>query len=103
MDNQYLIDESGKLRFTATGMRDLAPYFAKAGIDIRHIKSLDAYYDARAKASPYFMDWLADRAAGWPRTEQYDLLRTALFGEPGALQRAVTRFDLEQSLEVVHP
>ncbi|MFC1381334.1 MAG: hypothetical protein G8D84_21755 [gamma proteobacterium symbiont of Clathrolucina costata] len=75
MDNHYyLIDESGRLRFTQKGLSELTPYFAKAGIDIHTINTLDAYNKARDLASPFFTEWLAERASEWPETDQFDLL-----------------------------
>lgn len=102
MDSHYyLTDETGTLRFTPEGMREFAPYFARAGIDIRDIKTLHAYYQARKKASPFFTERLAERAAGWPDTDQFDLLRTATFGTPEDLEKEIERFDRKQSFNIV--
>jgi hypothetical protein len=76
----YLADTTGKLRFTKQGVSELRPYFAMAGIDIHKIDTVEGYYVARQQASPYFMEWLADRSASWPDNEEFDLLREALFG-----------------------
>lgn len=102
MDNHYyLIDEAGKLRFTQEGLRELTPYFAKAGIDIHDINTLNAYYQAREQASPFFTERVAERASGWPDTDQFDLLRTAIFGTSEELERKTKRFDLKQSFKVI--
>ena len=77
----YLADITGKLRFTEQGLRELRPYFAMAGIDINKIDSVEDYYRARQQASPYFMEWMAERARQWPDTEQYQLLRGVILGE----------------------
>lgn len=38
----FLLDPAtGRLRFTATGRRALAPRFARAGVDLRQITTLD--------------------------------------------------------------
>ena len=97
----YVSDEAGKLRFTREGLRELTPYLAKAGIDIQDIKTLSAYYRAREQASPFFVERLAERASGWPDTDQFDLLRTATFGTSEALEKKTQRFDLKQSLKVI--
>ncbi len=97
----YLIDESGNLRFTQDGLAELTPYFAKAGIDIHTVKTLAAYQQARVQASPYFFDWLADNAREWPDTDQYQLLKTALFGTAEELEKATQRFDRKQSFRVI--
>ncbi|RLT87711.1 MULTISPECIES: hypothetical protein [unclassified Ketobacter] len=75
----YLTDTTGKLRFTKRGLAELQAYFAKAGIDIHKIDTVEEYYRARQQSSPYFMEWMAERAATWPDSEEFDLLRKALF------------------------
>ena len=77
----YLTDTTGKLRFTKRGITDLQAYFAKAGIDIHTIDTVEKYYWARQQASPYFMEWMAERAEQWTDTEQFRLLRRVIFGE----------------------
>ena len=102
MDNHYyLIDDAGRLRFTQTGLRELAPYFAKAGIDIQDIDTLDAYNKAREHASPFFREWLAEKASKWGDTDQFDLLRTAVFSTTEELEKKKSRFDLKQTLRIV--
>ncbi|MBA55352.1 MAG: hypothetical protein CMK89_12930 [Pseudomonadales bacterium] len=75
----YLTDSNGRLCFTQQGLETLRPYFALAGIDIRKIKTEVDYFQARQQSSPYFTDWLKQRAANWPDTDQFNLLRNALF------------------------
>lgn len=77
----YLCDSKGNLRFTPQGLSELGPYLAMAGIDIRSIATKDQYIKARQVASPYFLSWLEQRAQGWPDTDQFNLLRHALFEE----------------------
>jgi len=77
----YLADTTGKLRFTEQGLAELRRYFSKAGIDINKIESVEEYYRARQQASPYFMEWMAERAKQWPDTEQFQLLRGVILGE----------------------
>ncbi len=36
-------------------------YFAKAGIDIHKIDTVEEYYSARQQSSPYFMEWQVRR------------------------------------------
>ncbi len=97
----YLIDELGNLRFTGEGLDELTAYFAKAGINIHTIKTLDAYHQARVQASPYFFDWLADQTREWPDTDQYHLLKTALFGTAEELEKATQRFDRKKTFRVI--
>ncbi len=97
----YLTDDVGNLRFTGEGLAEFTAYFAKAGIDIHTIKTLDAYRRARVQASPYFFDWLADKAREWPNTDQYQLLKTVLFGTKEDIEKATERFDKKQSFRVI--
>ncbi len=48
----YLLDLKGHLKFTERGLKELRPYFAMAGIDIKYIKTEAEYRRARAAASP---------------------------------------------------
>ena len=75
----YLCDSKGNLRFTSQGLSELRLYFAMAGIDIRTIVTKDDYFKARQVASPYFLSWLEQRALSWPDTDQFNLLKYALF------------------------
>ena len=102
MDSSYyLVDEAGNLRFTPEGLAELTSYFALAGINIHTIKSVDAYHQARLHAAPYFIDWLADQTREWPNTDQYQLLKTALFGSDEDLAKAVQRFDKKKTFRVI--
>lgn len=97
----YLVDDSGKLRFTREGLQELGSYFALAGIDIKYIKTLEAYKQAREQASPYFLEHLSERASHWPSTDQFDLLKIAVFGSEDDLERESKRLDLKQSFKLV--
>jgi len=77
----FLCDSKGNLRFTSQGLSELGPYLAMAGIDIRTIVTKGDYFRARQLASPYFLSWLERRANSWPDTDQFNLLRHALFEE----------------------
>jgi len=102
MDKHYfLVDDSDKLRFTREGFLELGSYFALAGIDIKNIKTLKAYKQARKQASPFFMQHLLDRSSGWPQTDQFELLRTAVFGSEKDLNDKIKRFDLKQSFKLI--
>ena len=77
----FLSDNAGNLRFTDKGLSELRPYFAMAGVDINKISTVDAYYQARRAASPYFLEWMNLRAKNWPDSEQFQLLKNALTGQ----------------------
>jgi len=83
MSPYYLIDLDENLRFTSYGLSELRPYFAKAGIDIRKIKTYADYIEARRRASPYFMDWIEERTRTWPQTEEFQLLKYTILQRPG--------------------
>ena len=91
----YLSDLSGRLRFTALGRKELAPYFAMAGIDIRAIKSVSEYQRAREVASPYFMAWLERRTAEWGDSYQFKLLKAATLGTHQDIELALSQLDQE--------
>lgn len=55
--------ETGRIRFTEEGLRELGPYFARAGIDIRAIITLKSYLTARRAAAPYLIEHLRGIAA----------------------------------------
>ena len=55
--------ETGRIRFTEEGLRELGPYFARAGIDVRSIATLDSYLAARRVAVPYLIEHLRSVAA----------------------------------------
>ena len=78
----YLADSRGRLRFTKSGKETLRPYFSLAGIDIERITTEAEYFQARQAASPYFMDWLKQRANNWPDSDQFELLKETLFDLP---------------------
>ena len=98
----YLADTEGRLRFTETGRRALAPYFAMAGIDIREIKTVAEYRRARAAASPYFTLWLAQRTEQWPDRPEFNLLKAATLGGPEAVEKIVNQWDAQQGEDNGH-
>lgn len=104
MDNEdYLVDTDGNLRFTKYGLQNLKPYFLKAGIDIHSIKTELDYLKAREQAAPFFMDWLADRTMTWPDTDDYRLLKSAVFGDDSIeeFQEKVAKHARKKSFRVV--
>ena len=65
MRSIYCLEDvaTGRIRFTEEGLRELGPYFARAGIDIRSITTLDSYLAARRAAAPYLMEHLRSIAS----------------------------------------
>ena len=102
VDSQYyLMDDFGKLRFTKPGIQSLKPYFDLAGIDINTIRTIESYQQAREQASPFFMEHLAKRASSWQDTDQFQLLKTAVFGSKEDLEQEIRLFDLKKSIKVI--
>ena len=89
----FIADTDGNIRFTNTGLKEFQTYFAKAGVNIQEIKTIDAYNQARLAASPGFDSRLKQRASSWPNSPQFTLLKTAVFGTPLELDVAIQRFD----------
>jgi len=89
----YLADLDGNLRFTEQGRKELAPYFAMAGIDIRTVKTVSEYQRAREIASPYFMAWLARRTTEWGDSYQFKLLKSVTLGAPVGGDQALNELD----------
>lgn len=99
--NMYLLGPHGEIRFTREGVERLQPLFNLAGINIKEIKTIGDYLRAREQASPYFIRHLEARASKWPETEQYKLLRVAIFGNEAELQDEVYRYDMKKNLRLV--
>ena len=102
LDSQfYLSDKDGNIKFTRTGLEHLTPLFELAGIDINIIKTLQDYYQARKEASPFFMQYLSEKAATWPDTDQFRLLKAVLFGNENDLEKEINRFDSSNKLKII--
>jgi len=97
----YLLDDCGNIRFTREGLDHLSPLFELAGIDIKNVRTMQDYQQARKQASPYFLQHLSDRVLTWPDTDQFRLLKTAILGNEKDLQREVHRFEMKKCLKVI--
>lgn len=60
-NESFTVDELGNIEFTLQGYREMKSLFAKAGIDIRSIKTYSDYLIARKESSPYFSEWLCEQ------------------------------------------
>lgn len=78
----FVVDEEGRLFFTKRGKEELSGLFQLANIDMDEIRNFDDYTAARAKAAPYFGEWLESYCAHFPDTREYRMLKAALRGEP---------------------
>jgi hypothetical protein len=102
MDSKfYILDINENIKFTTTGLDHLKPLFELSGIDIYRIETLKDYRQARIQASPFFMQHLSERADGWPDTDQFQLLKVAIFREDNDLEREKSRFDIKSNLQII--
>ncbi len=61
LNEPFTVDELGNIEFTLQGYREMKSLFAKAGIDIRSIKTYSDYLIARKESCPYFSEWLCEQ------------------------------------------
>jgi hypothetical protein len=74
-NNPYFsIENEGRLTFTEQGIAEYRRYFGKAGIEIRTIKTLEAFQQARQAASPFFEDHLLAKVKAGDKTLERRLL-----------------------------
>jgi len=97
----FISDEKGNIRFTKEGREYLKPIFELAGININEIQTIKLYKQARKQVSPYFMQYLSNRASSWPDTDQFKLLRAAIFGSDDDLVQEVSRFETKKKIKLV--
>ena len=97
----FISDEKGNIRFTKEGRGYIKPIFELAGININEIHTIREYKQARKQVSPYFMQHLANRACSWPDTDQFKLLKEAIFSDEQGLEHAVERFDARKRLRLI--
>lgn len=97
MRSIYCLEDlaTGRIRFTEEGLRELGPYFARAGIDIRAITTSASYLAARKAAAPYFMEHLRSIATTGRMTPERQALIAVLEGRYGALKELLAGADLE--------
>ncbi|VAW63373.1 hypothetical protein MNBD_GAMMA09-550, partial [hydrothermal vent metagenome] len=68
-------------------------------INLNEIRTIKAYKLARKQVSSYFMQHLANRASGWPDTDQFKLLKAAIFCPADDFEQKIRHFDLKKSLK----
>ncbi len=73
--DQCFIREAGtnNIRFTASGIKEYRSRFARAGIDIRDVKTYEAFSEAREKSYPYWVEDLRKLVEGHKEIE--DILK----------------------------
>lgn len=100
----YITDEAGNLRFTPEGIAELRPYLARAGIDIRTIRTKRDYLEARRRARPYFLEHLYSIARGDPNKPpslEQQMLMAIVAGDRETLARIERQLETRQSLRVI--
>ncbi|MBP1151271.1 hypothetical protein [Methylocaldum sp. RMAD-M] len=97
----YRVEDDGRIVFSDQGLKELRPYFARAGIDIRSVRTYRDYLEARRRASPFFLDFLRDRIAkGKPSLERRALL-AIVDGDDEVYERTLRQLMARQKLNVV--
>lgn len=97
----YLVSTNGQIKFTDAGLEWFRPYLAYAGIDIRTIKTWDAFVEARSRAAPYFMKRLADHVKSLPTGGEYDLLRSIMLDDEATCNKKFMDFDRRKTFKLV--
>jgi len=100
-DPWMLVGTDGRIVFTEEGRRELAPYFARVGIDLTNIKTRKQYIKARRAASPFFLEHLRARFAGKPQTLEYNALRAIINGDNENFDRLFHRITVRNRLHTV--
>ena len=82
---------AGRITFTETGKKELAPHLAKAGISISTVKTEDDYRRAMVLARPYLSDTLAAIARNGRMTIERKALLAIATGDTQEASRLTGR------------
>lgn len=97
----YAVSADGRIIFTEEGRREIAPHLARAGIDLRSIRTWDDYCAARARAAPFLQDTLLAIVAGKPMTLERQALVVAVTGDDATFDRLLRQIEGRARLRVV--
>lgn len=100
-NKHYLVGPNGLLRFTAAGNAVCAPKFARAGIDIKAIRTEEQYKAASVIVGEFAFDLLDDVVERWPDTQHYRSLKECIFGdgEVDELIKLVEEFERREEIK----
>jgi hypothetical protein len=90
METYYSVDADDLIHFTEDGIRVLGPLLARAGVNIRNIKTRTEYLDAQNKAKAYMGPYLESMAKGDgsdKNTLDRKLLIAAVIGDEDEVKR----------------
>lgn len=65
-----VVGSDGRIRFTAVERPKIGRLFAKAGVNIDSIRTVEAYFRARQQSQCYFDDWLQAEIAMQPMSAE---------------------------------
>jgi hypothetical protein len=97
-NNTYFsVNSEGQLTFTEQGIAEYRRYFGKAGIDIRTIKTLEAFQQARQAVSPFFEDRLLAKVKAGDKTLERRLLIAIAEGNQAEIKRLERLIDAKEN------
>lgn len=98
----YRMDENGRLTWTEEGLRTYRRRFARFGLRIEAIETMEAYQTAMQISAGVFvedtLEQIAERAQGKPWRE---LLEATFIGDAAALERAKRRYATRCRLQII--
>ncbi|MCG8074815.1 MAG: hypothetical protein JAY75_01050 [Candidatus Thiodiazotropha taylori] len=95
----YYTEVLGQFRFTDEGLKELRPYFAKAGININAIKTKENYLMARQAASPWFMEHMRQLAEEGSKNTLEDQALISIFsGDPQKTEALFAKLEKRNKL-----
>lgn len=87
----YLESSDGKITWTAEGLKELRAHFARAGIDIRTVRTREQLDATWHQALPYLQDTLIGIACNGPMTIERQALLAIATGELDEADRLIER------------
>jgi hypothetical protein len=87
----YLEADDGRIAWTPAGLAELGPHFARAGLDIRTVRTRDQLRQAWRAADPYLQDTLLAIARNGPMTLERQALVAVALDDEAKFQRLLTQ------------
>ena len=96
----FIESTSGHFEFTDEGLRELKPYFAKAGINIELIKTKAEYFEARRAVSHLFEGSLQKIASDGSSTLERRALMAAVGDSEQEFEELLNKVKKKQQLNL---
>ena len=97
-NNTYFsVNSEGQLTFTEQGIAEYRSYFGNTGIEIRTIKTVGAFQQARQAASPFFEDRLLAKVKIGDKTTEKRLLIAIAEGNQAEINRLNRVLDAKEN------